>query len=90
MKKLLLLVILLSACSSEPVDMQKATCVAGDTFEYHYSEDKVYKFFVNGEEQDKGMLSIVQSSIDDYDLAEDYFEAAFQHGTCTYTDIPDE
>lgn len=90
MKRILLLIILLSACSSEPIDMKKATCVAGDTFEYHYSENKVYNFFVNGIEQDDGMVSIVQGSVDDFDLAVDYFESAFQHGTCVFTDIPDE
>ena len=82
----MVLLVLLVGCS-QPVDMKKAVCVAGDTFEYHYSGDKVYEFYVNGEEQDGSMVDIVQDAVNDYESAEDYFDFAFQHGVCTYTEI---
>ncbi len=82
----------LTACGTRgiPDDAVVAACPQGDTFKYVYKDDVVYEFYVNDVLQDKSMLDIVQTSVDNAGTARDYIDATFQEGVCVFSNYSND
>lgn len=96
MKKLLVLFlfsIFLTSCGvveEIPDDAVVGECSVGDTYKYIYKDALVYEFYFNDVLQDEGMLSVVQTAVDNLGTAREYLDTTFGEGVCTFTTFKSE